>query len=160
MKQSIAAFFAGTLFAVGLGIGGMTLPGKVIGFLDFFGTWDPSLLFVMGGAVTVYMAGYRLVTKAPRPLFADRFRLPTRKDIDVRLLAGAALFGVGWGLGGYCPGPAVTSLVTLTEPVLVFNAAMIGGMLIFRLVERRPRPASTTESGSLPRPVGAAQEAP
>ncbi len=161
-KQALVAFVSGVVFAVGLGIGGMTLPSKVIGFLDLFGEWDPSLAFVMGGAVVVYGVGYRLVSKSPRPLFADRFRLPTRHDIDGRLLAGAALFGIGWGLGGYCPGPALTSLVTLKGPVLVFNAAMIGGMFVFKLVERWRRPMGSTmlSTQSSKASLGAPQEVP
>lgn len=130
MKQSLATFGAGIIFAVGLGLSGMTQPGKVIGFLDFAGNWDPSLALVMAGAVLVYTVGFR--ARKPRPLFAPAYQLPTVKGIDRRLLLGSALFGIGWGLAGFCPGPALTSLVTLRwEPVL-FVAAMLAGMLLRR----------------------------
>lgn len=123
MKRPLAAFAAGALFAVGLGVSGMTLPSKVIGFLDVTGDWDPSLAFVMVGAIGVYAAFLRLFPRraAPPSIAASR-------PIDRRLIAGAALFGIGWGLSGYCPGPALTSLVTLTAPALIFVGAMVMGM--------------------------------
>lgn len=131
MKEALVAFGCGALFAVGLGVSGMTQPGKVTAFLDFAGAWDPSLLFVMAGAVLVYALGYRLVTKRPKPLFAEAFHLPTRRSIDRPLVVGSALFGVGWGLAGFCPGPALTSLASLRlEPVL-FVLSMLAGMAIF-----------------------------
>ena len=100
----------GALFGSGLVVSGMTDPSKVIGFLDFFDRWDPSLVFVMLGAVSVYAIGYRLVIKSPGPVCADAFSIPTRSDLDARLIVGAILFGAGWGLAGYCPGPAITGL--------------------------------------------------
>lgn len=134
MKTTVASLFAGAVFAVGLAVSGMTLPTKVIGFLDIFGDWDPSLAFVMGGALLVYGIGYRVVQGRPRPVFEAEFHLPTRRDIDGRLLGGAALFGIGWGLGGFCPGPALTSAMaglTGVVGILAFIAAMIGGMLLY-----------------------------
>ncbi|MBW2463840.1 MAG: YeeE/YedE family protein [Deltaproteobacteria bacterium] len=131
----VASFAIGALFAVGLTLGGMTQPSKVVGFLDFFGNWDPSLAFVMGGAVGVYAIAYRLVTKRKAPVLTPRFLLPTRRDIDARLVSGSALFGVGWGLAGYCPGPGITSLGTAGVSAFVFVAAMFAGMGLFRVAE-------------------------
>jgi len=127
MKR-LSVFFCGWLFAVGLGMAGMTQPSKIIGFLDVAGTWDPSLMFVMGGAVTLGLAAFAWVLKQPSPVLEERFVLPDKTAIDRRLLAGAALFGVGWGLSGYCPGPALVSLVTFSPSVLVFVACMLAGL--------------------------------
>jgi hypothetical protein len=129
-------FVAGLMFGLGLLISGMANPAKVQNFLDLAGSFDPSLIFVMAGAVAVTLAGYRLALRRPRPILAERFYLPTAKDVDARLLAGAALFGVGWGLSGFCPGPAVTSLALLAKGTLVFVPAMIGGLVLARLVRR------------------------
>src|SRR5690606_36682511 len=121
---------AGLLFGVGLAISGMTQPSKVVGFLDVTGNWDPSLAFVMLGAVLVYFVSSRLVARRESPIFGEGFHLPTRRDLDPKLIAGAALFGIGWGLGGYCPGPGITSLgAGLLTPVL-FVAAMAAGTWI------------------------------
>lgn len=160
-KQYLAAFGVGFLFSIGLGISGMTLPLKVIGFLDFTGAWDPALAFVMGGAVVVYFFGYRLVTKRHRPRFADRFRLPTRTEITPRLMIGATLFGLGWGLGGFCPGPAFTSIPSGAPQVLTFVAAMLGGMYLHGVVDSAlkkrsapaadPEPAATADRVDPPR---------
>ncbi len=111
---------AGTVFGAGLVISGMTLPEKVRGFLDFTGAWDPTLAFVMGSAVLVHAVAYVLAKRRRAPLFAASFQLPTRRDIDGKLLLGAAIFGIGWGLGGYCPGPALASLPTGGSSVLAF----------------------------------------
>jgi uncharacterized membrane protein YedE/YeeE len=127
MKQ-LSVFFCGWLFAIGLGVAGMTQPAKIIGFLDVAGAWDPSLMFVMGGAVALGLATFPLVLKRPSPLLEERFVLPDKAGIDRRLLAGASLFGVGWGLSGYCPGPALVSLVTFNPSVLVFVASMLAGL--------------------------------
>ena len=124
----VVAFAAGALFAVGLGVGGMTQPARVLAFLDFAGSWDPSLAFVMAGAVGVYAAAFRLVRRRPRPLLSAAFAIPGRRDVDARLLVGAALFGIGWGLAGYCPGPGIVSLVTGRADVVVFVTAMLAGM--------------------------------
>lgn len=128
-----AAFLvAGILFGLGLTISGMSNPGKVIGFLDLAGNWDPTLLLVMGGGVLVTIPAFHWILKRPEPLFADRFYLPTLKHVDGKLLAGAVLFGFGWGIAGFCPGPALAALVTLNSSVLLFVAAMISGMLLHR----------------------------
>lgn len=134
------ALATGLVFAIGLVVAGMTMPSKVRGFLDFTGAWDPTLVFVMGGAIGVHALAYRMVRGRAAPLLGDRFHLPTREDLDARLMLGAAVFGIGWGLGGYCPGPALTSIVSGSSTVLVFVAAMLAtGWLVGRLEARRPR---------------------
>lgn len=130
MKRNAAAFGAGALFAVGLAVSGMTRPSKVVGFLDLAGDWDASLAFVMMGAIAVHFVAYRVVLRRPAPLFDVRFHLPTRKDIDLRLVLGAALFGVGWGLGGYCPGPGLVSAAGASLGAVVFVVGMTLGMVI------------------------------
>ncbi len=135
-RRLIVTFIAGFIFAIGLGVSGMTQPAKVVGFLDITGSWDPSLAFVMGGAIAVHFIAYRLVPRMPAPWLGDRFGIPSRRDIDKRLVAGGVLFGLGWGLGGFCPGPALVSLVAGTSSALIFGASMIGGMLIFQLLDR------------------------
>ena len=131
MPRILVALFAGTLFGVGLAVSGMMNPQKVIGFLDVAGEWDPTLIFVMGGALLVTLPAFRLILKRPRPIFADGFALPTKSALDTRLLGGATLFGVGWGLSGFCPGPAVAALATGLTPVFAFVAAMVGGMALY-----------------------------
>jgi uncharacterized membrane protein YedE/YeeE len=129
-------FGAGVLFAVGLVISGMTQPSKVVGFLDFFGRWDPSLAFVMGGAVIINAILFRFIVKRQRPFYEPEFHLPTRNDLDWRLIVGGGLFGIGWGLAGYCPGPGITSLASLQSPAIVFVAAMAVGMLLFSVFDK------------------------
>ena len=124
----VAAAAAGLLFGIGLLVSGMSNPTKVLNFLDVLGHWDPSLAFVMGGAVATTLIGYPLIQRQSAPVLAARFQLPTRKDIDRPLVLGAALFGVGWGIGGFCPGPAWTSLSTLAPGALVFIICMLLGM--------------------------------
>lgn len=136
MRRSIASFVVGLLFAAGLAIGGMTDPMKVVAFLDFFGDWDPSLAFVMGGAILVYAPIFHLTKGRKRPRFDVKLHLPTRRDIDVRLLLGAALFGVGWGLGGFCPGPALVSTMSLKTEAVTFTGSMLVGMAAFQLWNR------------------------
>ncbi len=136
MPVVFAAFFSGLVFAVGLAVGGMTDPMKVVSFLDVTGAWDPSLAFVMGGAILVYAPIYHFVTKRPRPLLHHAFHLPTRKDIDARLVAGGILFGLGWGVGGFCPGPAVVSAASLRGDVLTFVASMFVGMAVVFFYDR------------------------
>lgn len=126
------AFGLGVLFAVGLGISGMTQPAKVVGFLDFGGSWDPTLAFVMAGAVATYFVAYRSIISRPGALFGDAFDLPKRREIDAKLVVGASIFGVGWGLSGYCPGPAFTSLGSLTTSAVVVSFGIAGGMLLHR----------------------------
>jgi hypothetical protein len=133
MKQIVGALASGVLFGVGLVIAGMTQPAKVLGFLDFFGDWDPSLAFVMGGATLIYFVGYRLVVRRGRPLFDSKLHLPTRRDIDLPLVLGAVLFGAGWGLAGYCPGPAFVSLGSASSTSVLFVAMMLLGMAVHRL---------------------------
>ncbi|QSA95674.1 DUF6691 family protein [Methylococcus sp. EFPC2] len=133
----LSAFFCGWLFALGLGLAGMAQPSRVIGFLDVAGTWDPTLLFVMGGAVGVGLIAFRRVLKRSRPILADRFHISERSRIDARLLAGAVLFGTGWGLSGYCPGPALMSLVTGQTSVVVFVIAMFAGFTLAGLGRRK-----------------------
>jgi hypothetical protein len=130
MTQMATAFLAGILFAFGLGVGGMTQPARVIGFLDFAGRWDPSLAFVMAAAVVTYGALFRLIRRRKRPVLTSVFSVPTRRDVDGRLLSGAALFGIGWGLAGYCPGPGIVSLAAGAAPVVVFVTSMVAGMAI------------------------------
>jgi len=134
MNLAASAFGAGLLFGLGLWISGMARPEKVLNFLDLTGTWDASLLFVMGGAVAVTLLAFRFLLK--KPLLAEKFELPTRKDIDLPLVAGAVIFGIGWGIGGYCPGPGLTGLATLALDPLVFVAAMLAGGLLHRVVTR------------------------
>jgi uncharacterized membrane protein YedE/YeeE len=132
---------AGLIFGLGLLISGMANPAKVQNFLDLAGAFDPSLIFVMLGAVAVTFIGYRLVFGRPRPFLAERFFLPTLKNIDGRMAAGAALFGVGWGLSGFCPGPAITSLPLLAKGTFVFVPAMLAGISLARLLMQATAPA-------------------
>lgn len=135
MKAILLALLAGFIFGVGLIVSGMTQPAKVVGFLDVLGGWDPSLAFVMLGAIAVHFLAYRLVPRLPRPLWASRWGIPTRKDVDARLIVGAILFGAGWGLGGYCPGPALTSVASGTMSALLFTGSMLVGMWAYNLWE-------------------------
>ncbi|OHZ00538.1 DUF6691 family protein [Salinicola sp. MIT1003] len=130
--KALAGYLAGLLFGLGLAISGMTDPARVIGFLDVAGAWDPTLIFVLGGAVITTFIGYRLVWRRQAPVLDARFQLPTRRDLDGRLLGGAALFGIGWGLTGYCPGPAVASLPGLSWPLALFLVAMVAGWWLAR----------------------------
>lgn len=136
MKARGASFAAGALFAIGLGVSGMTKPSKVAGFLDLLGKWDASLAFVMVGAIAVHLVAYRLITRYPAPLFDTRFYLPTRKDIDARLVLGAALFGVGWALAGFCPGPGLVAAASGALPAMAFVVGMIAGTKIEHLLTR------------------------
>ena len=134
MSRMLVNLFASALFGLGLAISGMVDPQKVVGFLDVTGDWDPTLAFVMGGALLVTIPAFRLIFRRPRPVLADEFELPKGKDLDARLLGGSALFGVGWGLSGFCPGPAVTALATGLTSVLAFVAAMVAGMAIYKWI--------------------------
>jgi len=137
MKANLAALFSGALFAAGLSVSGMTQPAKVQGFLDFFGSWDASLAFVMVGAIGVHAALRLLIARRAAPVFAPAFELRPRAPIDGRLLVGAGIFGVGWGLGGYCPGPAFVSAGSASLRAGVFVAAMTAGMLVYRALHGR-----------------------
>ena len=134
MPLMISAFGVGLLFGLGLLVSQMVNPAKVLAFLDVFGPWDPSLIFVMAGAVAVSALGYVVARRRGTPLLAPRLEIPTRRDLDPRLIGGAALFGIGWGLAGLCPGPALVGLTFGPWQMFVFVAAMIIGMAIFRLV--------------------------
>jgi uncharacterized protein len=136
VKRELAAFASGAIFSAGLCLSGMTRPNKILSFLDFFGHWDPSLAFVMVGAIAVSAWAFRVSARGgQRPLFGGRFHVPSANErIAPRLVAGSALFGVGWGLSGLCPGPAVTSLATGELGPLVFVASMLGGMALYRAV--------------------------
>jgi uncharacterized membrane protein YedE/YeeE len=159
-----ASFFSGLLFAVGLAISGMTQPAKVVGFLDLTGDWDPSLACVMVGAISVHALLYRLLCKRAAPLFAARFSLPTHSSIDARLVVGAGLFGLGWGIGGFCPGPAVTSLASGHTPVMVFVISMLAGMYLYKLFEgvrtRHSPTVSQPIASPLPSPTAPAFHSP
>lgn len=132
----ISALFIGLLFGIGLIVSGMTDPSKVIGFLDLAGRWDPSLALVMGGAIMVGLVAFRFAAGRTRSLLGDVMRLPTASQIDRRLVLGGLAFGAGWGLAGFCPGPALASLASGAVEPLIFSAAMLAGMAIFALLER------------------------
>lgn len=134
MAKTASAFAVGLLFGLGLLDSGMADPAKVLAFLDVTGRWDPSLALVMAGAVAASAAGYRLARRRGRPILAPRLDVPARRDLDGRLIAGAAIFGLGWGLAGLCPGPALTILTVAPMEAVTFVAAMVAGMLLFRLV--------------------------
>ena len=131
MGKNISALIAGLIFGIGLTISQMVNPEKVRSFLDIFGNWDPSLAFVMGAALLVTAIGYRLVWRRERPVFEARFQVPGNRKVDMRLGAGAVLFGAGWGLVGLCPGPALAAIAIGGVPALIFLAAMIAGIVVF-----------------------------
>jgi uncharacterized membrane protein YedE/YeeE len=138
--QMLAALLSGALFGLGLALSGMLDPARVQGFLDVTGAWDPSLAFVLGGAVTVMALGLLLLRHVPRPAFDDGFHLPQTRGIDRKLVFGSALFGIGWGLGGFCPGPAIAALsLGRTEPVL-FVVFMVAGMVLHDRLFARTAP--------------------
>ncbi len=134
--STLAALICGILFGAGLGLSGMTNPAKVLAFLDVGGHWDPTLALVMGGALAVSAAGFALAGRVERPWLAETFSLPTRLDLDRSLLLGAALFGVGWGLVGLCPGPTLAGLWRMSGELFLFFTAMIAGVLLHRLPSR------------------------
>ena len=148
LARTVAALLAGLVFGIGLIMNGMTNPAKVISFLDLAGKWDPSLALVMGGAILVGVFAFRFAAARPQALLGEPIRLPIANQIDARLVLGALKFGVGWGLAGFCPGPALASLVSIVSmdsltslatsgsKVLIFTLAMLGGMAIFELLER------------------------
>ena len=145
--RHVIVFLSGFIFSVGLGIAGMTQPAKIVGFLDFTGHWDASLAMVMVGAIGVHLLCYRLIRRRSAPVLAPAFSATPAERVDTRLVLGAALFGLGWGLGGYCPGPAFVSLAT-GGGVVVLVVGMLGGMGLHELwlrarrraLEREPRP--------------------
>ena len=137
--RTALAFVAGFVFGLGLLLSGMADPAKVLGFLDLAGAWDPSLAFVMAGAVGVATIGFALARRRTASLLGEAMQLPTKRTIDRRLLAGALLFGMGWGLAGFCPGPAIVALGLGSGRAVIFLAAMLAGMGMFELIERRAR---------------------
>jgi uncharacterized protein len=132
--DKLSVFVSGLLFGAGVTISGMVNPMKVLNFMDIAGPWDASLIFVMGAGLIVTMIGYRLIFRRGTPMFADKFRLPTLKTLDAKLVVGAALFGLGWGLSGFCPGPAVASVVFGQSESLTFVMAMATGMILCKIV--------------------------
>lgn len=137
MQRTLSAFIAGLLFGVGLAVSQMTNPLKVLGFLDVAGDWDASLMLVLGGAVTVTFIAFRFVLRRTEPIFDSQFHLPKLSTVDKKLIGGSALFGVGWGIAGYCPGPGLASLSTLNPEAIVFVATLLAGMLVYRTFERQ-----------------------
>jgi uncharacterized membrane protein YedE/YeeE len=139
----ILTYIIGVIFGTGIAFSGMANPAKVINFFDVAGTWDPSLAFVMGGALVVTFFGYRLVLGRSHPIFDGRFNLPTARNLDARLIGGAAVFGVGWGIAGFCPGGALPALGTGLTEVFIFVAAMIAGIFGAKYLQSLSRPAQT-----------------
>lgn len=137
LRRLLPPLVSGLLFGAGLTLSGMTDPARVRGFLDVAGRWDPTLAFVMGGAVLVMAVAWRIQSRMTRPLFGEKFSLPDRRDFDARLILGSALFGIGWGLAGLCPGPAIASLAVAPAAVLPFVAAMLAGMALHSLIPER-----------------------
>ena len=137
MKNALVSLICGFIFAIGLGISGMTQPAKVTAFLDFSGQWDPTLLFVMVGAILIYAVGYHWVVKKPKPLLGGHFQIPSLRKVDRPLALGSAIFGAGWGLAGFCPGPALTSVASLQPQPLIFVSTMFLGMAFYEWTQRR-----------------------
>ena len=140
----LSLYLIGLIFGTGISVSGMANPAKVLNFFDIMGTWDPSLAFVMGGAVIVTFIGYRFVLKRPMPVMADRFHLPTNRAIDPRLLGGSAVFGIGWGIAGFCPGGALPALGTGSPAVFIFVAALLAGILLARGITSARTPSAAT----------------
>lgn len=147
--KNVVSLVAGALFGFGLALAQMTDPAKILNFLDFSGTWDPTLAFVMGGAVLVTLVSFRFILRQPSPVLSPRFFVPTRRDIDARLIGGSALFGAGWGLGGFCPGPGVVALGMGVWPPVLFVAGLIGGTLIFRGLQARQAAPAGSRAASM-----------
>ena len=137
MKRLIASYAIGLIFGVGIMISGMANPAKVINFFDLAGTWDPSLAFVMGGALLVTAIGYRFVLAGSGPRLGETFHLPTKRDIDMPLVAGSTVFGIGWGIAGFCPGGAIPALGTGRTEVVLFIGALLAGILTAKALRRR-----------------------
>jgi uncharacterized membrane protein YedE/YeeE len=149
MPIMVASFACGLIFGAGLLISGMTQPEKVLGFLDIFGAWDATLAFVMAGAVAVTAAGFALARRRGAPVLATKYRWPSRNDIDPPLVVGTVLFGIGWGLVGICPGPALVNLAGFSLPIVVFVVAMILGMLGYQLLPTPSVPRGVAEKPGL-----------
>jgi uncharacterized membrane protein YedE/YeeE len=131
----ITTYLIGLVFGIGISISGMANPAKVLNFFDIAGTWDPSLAFVMGGALIVTFIGYRLVLKQPSPMMSGAFQLPTRRDLDLPLIGGSAVFGVGWGIAGFCPGGALPTLGTGRTEVFIFVGALLAGIVVAKILK-------------------------
>lgn len=142
----ISAYIIGLLFGTGIAISGMANPAKVLNFFDVAGSWDPSLIFVMGGALTVTFVGYRLTLARSGPVLSEAFQLPTKSKIDLPLVGGSAVFGLGWGIAGFCPGGALPALGTGRAEVLVFVAALIAGILVARRLRGLMQTGTTAHS--------------
>ncbi|MDP2601254.1 MAG: YeeE/YedE family protein [Deltaproteobacteria bacterium] len=138
MAAIVSALLIGALFGFGLAVSEMIDPARVIGFLDVAGRWDPTLLFVMGGALAVTLPGFPLILRRARPLLAEFFAMPTQSRLDGSLITGATIFGIGWGIAGFCPGPALAALASGSPGVAVFVVAMIAGQWAGSLLEQRP----------------------
>lgn len=143
----LTALLIGLLFGAGIAVSGMANPAKVLNFFDIAGNWDPSLAFVMGGALAVTFLGYRVVLKRPGPFMGGSFQLPTRRDIDAPLVLGSAVFGVGWGIAGFCPGGSIPALGLMRPEPVVFVAAMIAGILIARTLRGLGTPFPARQGG-------------
>ena len=148
-KSRISEFVVGLVFGLGLIVSGMTDPGKVLGFLDLAGFWDPSLAFVMGGAIAVGLFACALAKKRTTSYLGDAMHLPTSRDIDRRLVVGSLVFGAGWGLAGFCPGPAIVSAGAGQPKAIVFVLAMLAGMWLFEIAEGRMRRNPNQQAGAL-----------
>jgi uncharacterized membrane protein YedE/YeeE len=142
----VLIYLIGVIFGTGIVLSGMANPAKVINFFDIAGTWDPSLAFVMGGALIVTAIGYRVVFGRERPLYEGRFNLPTARNLDARLIGGSAVFGIGWGISGFCPGGALPALGTGKPDVFIFVAAMLAGIFGAKYLQSLSRPAPTATS--------------
>jgi hypothetical protein len=140
--QVLVAALCGLVFGAGLAVSGMTNPAKVLAFLDVFGRWDPTLAFVMGGALAVTSVAFAFARRRSGPWLGGSFQIPTRRELDLRLLGGAALFGVGWGLVGLCPGPALANLSRGSPEVVIFVGAMLAGVVLQRALVREPQSAA------------------
>ncbi|AWZ19861.1 hypothetical protein RTM1035_18685 [Roseovarius sp. TM1035] len=133
----LSALFVGLVFGVGIAISGMINPAKVLNFFDIAGTWDPSLIFVMGGALLTTFVGYRVVLGRPKPILEPKFKLPTKTVIDTRLIGGSAVFGLGWGIAGFCPGAAIPALGSGKYEVLAFVAALLSGIWVANMIQTK-----------------------
>lgn len=135
----LISYCIGLIFGIGIAISGMANPAKVLNFFDVAGTWDPSLMFVMGGALITTFIGYRFVLKRPAPSLGETFQIPTRRDLDVPLIGGSALFGLGWGIAGFCPGGALPAIGTGSTDVFIFVAALVAGILAAKVLTQLSR---------------------
>lgn len=137
MKALVISLISGSIFGFGLIVSGMSNPARVLNFLDWSQRWDPTLALVMGGAIAVALPGFYWVRKRQKPLFADEFEIPQNREIDTKLIIGASLFGIGWGIGGFCPGPGIVAAMTLQGDVLLFVLAMVAGMLVHHWISTK-----------------------